>query len=578
MLVPEDLLAAKILNRQRPDLKEALFGCLEGIQQGRQGQLGLLGSLLGAGAITRDEAMWVHQRVEHHKRTRALAFYGQLAEQAGVSGQSVRAAIAEVGDTAAPGDLGRALVEGGLITVDQHRTFSFQARQLFDRELASQVEAYRGTRVEQEAVEQAGSLTSVVELPSVASGVFRLDPSVRMVESAAPLPAAAPPTVAAPPRFDIPDWVDTADERLGQVVNGYRILGRIGRGAMGIVYLVDHPDEPDRPTALKLLLSDKLTDADRGRFKREILANSLFSHQGILEIYDAGDTDDGTPFLAMEFFNGEDMAEILEAQQRFEPKRALNLAIEMYSALAAAHDAGVVHRDIKPENVLVSLDGDQTKLMDYGIAILPGLDEVAEVEGQLFKTMVGGDEPANVPGTPMYMSPEQAYGETNLTPATDIYSMGLVLYEMLAGRLPFESETAQGFMSCHMIEDPVPLVEVCPDLASLPQDLHDLLERSFSKSPTKRPESAAVVVETLRKVLAQLEGGGASDLDAFDGSVDLLDPFAGQAAPELPGVNPADFEQQPAAAENPGSAEAAPGSEAEEKKGWLWGLFGKRRG
>jgi serine/threonine-protein kinase len=376
-------------------------------------------------------------------------------------------------------------------------------------------------------------------LPTVSSGVYELDQSAISTPEE-PLPAVT--DGVRPPQFEVPRWVDTADERSGDTIAGYRVLGRIGRGAMGVVYLVDHENAPKWPVALKLLLDTTCEDS-LGRFKRATLANSLCAHPGILGVFDSGETDDG-PYLAMEFFDGAELRTALEADGKLEPAHALKLGSQLFAALGAAHQAGVVHRDVKPENILVSSDYERSKLLDFGIATLPGVEEV---QGEVvFRTMMS-EEPQLVPGTPRYMSPEQASYQDTVGPESDVYSMGLILYEMLAGRMPFEAESAHEYMRGHVVLKPLPIVEAAPELASLPSELHELVAALLAKGPSKRP-TPSDAVKTLEGVLRRLSG-------------DVGDP-----APE------------PQESLEPGVTGKLIRKKKPEKQSGLFGLFGIRRG
>jgi hypothetical protein len=553
VLTPEDLLAAKILYSKRPDLRSVLSAGVDTLMED-DSEKGLLASLVVRDVIPREEAYWIHERVEHYKRTWALGFYSARLVERGVDETLIQEAIAELGPTAEPNTLGSALVAAEEVDADVHKTLAFEARQAFDKHLAEHVSSYRGKREvpdpESAPSGEVGSWTDT--LPAVGSGVYRLEDQVEEVSAEV---SALPPTpvpAGPPPEFDVPEWVDTADERAGDEVGGYRIIGRIGKGAMGVVYLVDHPQTPAQPVAIKILLGE-ISEETRGRFKREILVTSLFDHDASLLVYGSGDTDDGRPFLAMEFFDGAELGGMIESQS-LEPEQAISLAIQLFGALDAAHVAGVVHRDIKPENILVSWDGELTKLMDFGIATLPGVDEV---EGEkIFKTMLSGEDTVQlVPGTPRYMSPEQASYQDAVGPASDNYSLGIVLYEMLSGRVPFEAETTHGYLRGHVVEKPLPLAEISPELAELPRRLHSLLAQLLDKSPSKRPTPSEAIA-TLERVLDQMAGL----------EVDIEPtPDATPAAPTGKLIG------------KPSGTLIGKKKKAPKKKG-LFGLFGKRRG
>lgn len=312
MLNYDDLLVARMLNRARPDLTRALSAGLDAIAEGLLEQ-GLLATLVARGRVDSTAAAQAQGSIASHLGARALEAYVATLGRAGLDLGQVAQQRAQLGDSGTAEALGARLVAAGLLTQERHRAAMNEAAQAEQRLQAEELQRYvEGRRTQ---------LATLGEPQAAPSGAE---------------PAASAGAGAAGPGFAIPDWVDTTDERVGTEVAGYRILGRIGAGAMGIVYLVDHPDQPERPVALKLLLGAQSEEA-KGRFKREILANSLFSHEGILEVYDAGETDDG-PYLAMEFFDGVNLADLLEVETK--PYHALFLARHFFSALGKAHEAG----------------------------------------------------------------------------------------------------------------------------------------------------------------------------------------------------------------------------------------------
>ncbi|RMG12394.1 MAG: serine/threonine protein kinase [Planctomycetota bacterium] len=303
-----------------------------------------------------------------------------------------------------------------------------------------------------------------------------------------------PPLEVIAPRFEIPAWVDTTDPAVGDGVAGYRILGRIGAGAMGTVYLCDHR-EREGPVALKILAPEASAEA-KARFKREILANGFFSHPGVIDVYDAGHTTQGHYYLAMEFFDGADLEAVLETTPTLSLRQSLLIARQVLEALGAAHAAGIVHRDVKPANILISHDGRTAKLMDFGIALIKDL---GDFKAKVFESDAGG-----VTGTPEYLSPEQAFRDP-VGPPADLYSVGLVLYRMLSGRLPFSSGTAHGWINCHIAEEPLPLAEATPR-EDLPRALGELIAQLLIKDPCERLATAAEVVARIDAIQRSLGG------------------------------------------------------------------------
>ncbi len=492
---------------------------LETLRDGAS-QRSLLAALVDCNVLTMEQGSWIHNRVEAYKRERSRAIYAHMLLEEGVSQGSLSQLHQQVGDVEldAYGDVVRAR---RLIPPEREQQLRFQARLAFDRDMDNQVQTLLQSFGQQPFAQLGQTPPQLTQPPTQRLGRLQpVNPTSSQVIRNLPEADASDEVRALikgtlsdadgelpGPAFRIPHSVDMSDAKTGKQVGDYRILGRIGAGAMGTVYLVDTQSEPEKPIALKLLPKDAGSDAI-GRFKREILANSFFSHPGALDVYDAGQTDQGYHYLAMEYFEGEDLEQVLEAAGKLPVKTALELARQVYTTLGAAHESGVVHRDVKPSNVLVDKDYSNARLMDFGIAIIKELDTF---EQKVFHTIEGG-----VTGTPEYMSPEQAAGET-LTPSSDLYSMGVVLYHMLSGRLPFESETSGGVITRHMIEAPLPLTKADSSLKGQPKELSQLVDRLLDKNPAKRPDLAEVL-GTIDAVLPRVsERGGTSRLLSFLG-------------------------------------------------------------
>jgi predicted ATPase/serine/threonine protein kinase len=277
---------------------------------------------------------------------------------------------------------------------------------------------------------------------------------------------------------------------LGGVVGSYRILSLIGRGGMGEVYLA-HDTRLGRRVALKVLPLAHTTNPDSvRRFEQEARAASSLNHPNIVTIYDIGQIGERR-YIAMEYIEGVSLATLTG---RVHPVGELaRLGTEMARALAVAHEAGIVHRDIKPENVFVRPDG-YVKVLDFGLARL-----VAEIDGDRATTATS---PNLILGTPRYMSPEQARGEAT-TSATDVYSLGVVLYELATGQHPFNAATVLGLL--HAITSTMPTAPrtVVPDL---PESLDLLLMRMLSRRAAERP-SANDVVRALVAIAASPDPG-----------------------------------------------------------------------
>ena len=228
----------------------------------------------------------------------------------------------------------------------------------------------------------------------------------------------------------------------GQILEGkYRIVRELGRGGMGVVHEALHVTL-GRRIAVKTLLAEAGQDPDlAARFEREARAASAIGHPHIVDVFDLGRTPEGLLFMAMELLDGRPLAALLEETPSLPISLALDLASQMLSGLAAAHRNGIVHRDLKPENIFILNTQDRpsfVKIVDFGISkILVHAGARAARAGQGSGTAVG-----TILGTPLYMSPEQILGQVaRIDHRSDIYSAGVVLYEMLCGRTPFEGES-----------------------------------------------------------------------------------------------------------------------------------------
>ena len=242
----------------------------------------------------------------------------------------------------------------------------------------------------------------------------------------------------------------------------YRIVKRIGAGGMGEVYLAEDV-QLRRKVALKVLPEEIAADADRRmRFEREAHAASALNHPNILTIHEFGAVAD-THYLASEFVQGETLRDRLE-RGRVGLSETLEIAVQIASALQAAHEAGIIHRDIKPENVMIRPDG-LVKVLDFGIAKLS--EKRAEpIDGEAATAIkLQGTSPGMVIGTANYMSPEQAKGK-EVDARSDIFSFGLVLYEMLSGKRAFAGENALDVIGAILHKEPTPLRQILPEVLS----------------------------------------------------------------------------------------------------------------
>ena len=291
-----------------------------------------------------------------------------------------------------------------------------------------------------------------------------------------------------------PDDADDG-ERLGlgsTLDSRYRIDALIGTGGMGRVYRAEHTGI-GRAVAIKVLHNDLNHNREAAqRFQREAIASGRLDHPNIVGIYDFGVLPHGACYLVMELLEGETLGERLERDGRIPWREAVEILRGMLLGLRHAHDRGVVHRDIKPDNIyLARKDGDLIiKLLDFGIAKLRAgsADDPASTRAGL------------TVGTPAYLSPEQAVGG-EITPASDLYSATIVLYEMLAGRGPFEDKDPLAMLGAHVSRTPPPISHVAPGI-ELPHGLEAVIQAGLLKAAAERTRTAKEYIALLDRVIA----------------------------------------------------------------------------
>jgi serine/threonine-protein kinase len=274
------------------------------------------------------------------------------------------------------------------------------------------------------------------------------------------------------------------------LVGRYRVTRFVGRGGMGAVYEVVHAPS-GRELALKVLPAEHATTAQLvARFQREAQAQALLEHPNIVEVVDLGALEDGSLYIAMELVRGHSVGDLLEAGP-LHPRRALVVANQVLEALGHAHERGIVHRDLKPDNVMIvragepGLEYDLVKLLDFGLVKLVG--EAAAELGDAKLTQTG-----IVFGTPAYMSPEQALGRP-VDARSDLYALGVLLFEMLTGRRPFLGSDALAVLREHVSAPPPALADVAPGAPWCTPEMEAVVARALSKTPEGRFDSAAAM-------------------------------------------------------------------------------------
>ena len=279
------------------------------------------------------------------------------------------------------------------------------------------------------------------------------------------------------------------DARLGTAIAGRYVLEEIvGEGGMATVYRARHKVNVDQTFAVKLM--NPLLARDpivRERFRREAKSAKKIAHPNIIEIFEEGDTGDGTAYMVMEYLDGASLAAMV-SKGPIPVKRAVALMIQMARGIARAHDLGVIHRDLKPENIFVCKRGDDelVKLLDFGIA-LSKQDSRLTGTGELF-------------GTPQYMAPERITSIDAGAPS-DLYALGVIFFEMLTARLPFDAPDVATFFVRHLKDPPLPIRTIHP---GTPESLADLIERLLAKEPKNRPVDAHKVAADLLDVAREI--------------------------------------------------------------------------
>lgn len=271
------------------------------------------------------------------------------------------------------------------------------------------------------------------------------------------------------PAWELPSWEWERERVTAQLADQYQIVREIGRGGMGVVFLA-RDIALHRLVALKVLRQEfAFSEEHRERFRREARMTARLSHPHIVPVHTFGELG-ALVYIVMKYVHGESLTERMRREGRLPADEVQRILTDLATALDAAHREGVVHRDLKAENILLEKGTGQPMLTDFGVALLRSLDPVPTDAAKAF-------------GTPHYMSPEQAAGELDIDGRSDLYSLGVLGYYMLTGRLPFDGRSFEALAAKHIAEDPAPLADIAPDA---PTSLVAAIERCLEKERTDR--------------------------------------------------------------------------------------------
>ena len=299
-------------------------------------------------------------------------------------------------------------------------------------------------------------------------------------------------------------WDPSADPMVGKTIDGrYKIVSVLGEGGMGTVYEVRHTTL-NRLFAMKVLRRDVARDPELAtRFTLEARATAAVKHPNIVAINDFGTIDDGTPYFVMEILAGETLADLIKRGGPLPVGRGARIVTQVASGLQATHEAGVVHRDLKPENVflvgnpsLAPDTKDQVRIVDFGAAKVAGAGRLTRA-GVVF-------------GTPHYMSPEQAGGHP-VDQRADVYALGVMMYVLFTGRVPFEADTYMGILTQHMFVQPTPPSQLLPDSGAQLGALETVILRALEKKPEDRFQSMQELATAVDRIVQVAPDGAVVD-------------------------------------------------------------------
>lgn len=489
-----DIVAAKMAAQLRWAPAEKLRDELVKLDA-RAGSEDAISHFTTLGLLEAGQGAKLRRYVELYERVRREALYCALIERAGILTKSDVGVWKErIEEEGYEKSLGEHLLAAKKITPIQAGQLRQQQFVGIDKENDRLLVGYRKSRFEGVGRPITKNAQARIETATFTiKELFRSAESQRLARAALMDTKEAGETTPGlgSPLKSRPGLLTPAPTRfLPKKVAAYDIEGILGKGGMGFVLLARHEKGGDQ-VALKL--AQQNDDEVKARMRREILATSMLSHENIVQVLDAGDAEDGRPYLVMELVKGRELRELLRERTFFAPRDALAIFVQLLAATAAAHRAGVVHRDLKPENVLVVEENGRlfAKLMDFGLARILEVDPAHE--DKVFKTQATDV----VSGSPQYLSPEQVLGD-QVDARTDLYALGIVLFELLTGTSPWTAATMNELLRCHVSRAPRRLAEARPG-GVFPPPLESLVALLLEKTPARRPSTAEVVVSIIER-------------------------------------------------------------------------------
>jgi serine/threonine protein kinase len=315
--------------------------------------------------------------------------------------------------------------------------------------------------------------------------------------------------------YDSDEDDEGSDDLTGCFIGNYKVISPLGSGAFGDVYLGEHPTIESR-VAIKVLDPSLSRDPEMvTRFNDEARAVNIIKHPNIIKIYDFGQLPDGRHYFTMEFLEGKELTAIIKEKAPLSLRDTLRISKQLCDGLDAAHGLGIIHRDLKPDNIYVNVIDDKyiVKILDFGIAKLLGGGEKVK---RKVSTSVG-----MVMGTPLFMAPEQAAGSIDeIGPATDIYSLGIILFKMLSNSYPINAKTPRELLFKQVSEPPAKLMDVTK---GLPESVCDAIDKTLSKNPTERFQTAGELYEAIRAGAALVSPDLIAEITALDYERNLED-------------------------------------------------------